>query len=36
VRFYRFERPGRYHLTVMDLAGNYDDLELLVLGSLSG
>lgn len=30
--YYRFKRPGRYNLTVMDLAGNYDTVEIKVLG----
>ena len=28
---YQFKCPGRYQLTVMDLAGNYDALEIIVL-----
>ena len=35
IRLYQFKRPGRYQLTVMDLAGNYDTLELVVLGGFS-
>ncbi|WP_207680156.1 penicillin-binding protein 1C [Desulfonema magnum] len=31
-RFYQFKRPGRYQLTVMDLGGNYDAVEIVVLG----
>lgn len=31
-RLYQFKHPGRYQLTVMDLAGNYDFVEILVLG----
>mgnify|MGYP005842210435 CR=1 FL=1 len=30
---YQFQRPGRYVLTVMDMAGNYDSVEVMVLGS---
>jgi len=33
-RLYQFKRPGQHQLTVMDLAGNYDALEVVVLGSL--
>lgn len=29
---YRFESPGDYRLTVMDLAGNFDSIELRVAG----
>ncbi len=29
---YQFERPGRYVLTVMDLGGNYDSVQVMVLG----
>lgn len=32
IHHYQFVQPGRYHLTVMDLAGNYDAVEFLVLG----
>ncbi|MFP4349581.1 MAG: penicillin-binding protein 1C [Desulfococcaceae bacterium] len=35
VRHYRFDRPGRYQLTVMDLAGNYDSVNFTVLGGRS-
>jgi penicillin-binding protein 1C len=35
IRLYQFKQPGRYQLTVMDLAGNYDALEILVLGASS-
>ena len=31
-RHLRFERPGRYRLTVMDLAGNHDSVSFVVLG----
>lgn len=31
-RQYQFKSPGRYQLTVMDLAGNYDSVELRVMG----
>ncbi len=31
-RSYRFSRPGRCQLTVMDQAGNYDSVEFLVSG----
>ncbi len=31
-RSYRFTRPGRYQLTVMDQSGNYDSVEFLVSG----
>lgn len=34
-RLYRFKRPGRFMLTVMDLAGNYDSADILVLGGSS-
>ncbi len=30
---YQFERPGRFVLTVMDMAGNYDSVAVMVLGS---
>lgn len=32
VRNLRFERPGRYRLTVMDLAGNHDSVSFVVMG----
>lgn len=35
VRHYRFNHPGRYQLTVMDLAGNYDSVDFVVLGGRS-
>ncbi|CAN2042089.1 Penicillin-insensitive transglycosylase / Transpeptidase-like module [Candidatus Magnetomoraceae bacterium gMMP-15] len=31
-RYYKFKHPGRYEITVMDLAGNYDSVEVVVLG----
>ncbi|GBC61323.1 penicillin-binding protein 1C [Desulfonema ishimotonii] len=31
-RLYPFTRTGHYHLTVMDLAGNYDSVEFVVIG----
>lgn len=31
IRYYQFQRPGRYRLVVMDLAGNFDDVEFTVL-----
>ncbi len=30
---YQFRHPGRYVLTVMDMAGNYDSVDVVVLGS---
>ncbi len=32
-RIYQFKRPGRYKLTVMDLAGNYDSVDIVVMGA---
>ena len=31
-KFYRFRRPGRFLLTVMDLAGDYDAVDITVIG----
>ncbi|MEW6263944.1 MAG: penicillin-binding protein 1C [Thermodesulfobacteriota bacterium] len=31
-RLYQFKKPGRHRLTVLDLAGNYDEVEVTVLG----
>jgi penicillin-binding protein 1C len=31
-QIYQFEHPGRYQLTVMDLAGNHDSVEFVVMG----
>jgi penicillin-binding protein 1C len=35
VRHYRFHQPGRYQLTVMDLAGDYDSVNFTVMGGRS-
>lgn len=35
-RFYQFRHPGRFQLSVTDLAGNYDMVELVVLRGGSG
>ncbi len=32
-RIHQFTRPGRYRLSVMDLAGNHDAVEITVLGA---
>lgn len=36
VRNLRFDRPGRYRLTVMDLAGNYDAVSFVVMAGRRG